>query len=64
MQKTNKAFRKRFKVSATGKVLQNLAGRRHLAGSKKSKKKRASRRRGTTDPTDTHRVLQSLPFQR
>ncbi len=62
MQKTNKAVKKRFKITGTGKVLRNRAGRRHLAGSKKSKKRRASRRWQEADHTDTHRVIENLPF--
>ena len=38
------------------------AGRRHLAGSKKSKKTRLSRRGLVIDRTDTQRVIVNLPF--
>ncbi|MBI4024042.1 MAG: 50S ribosomal protein L35 [Verrucomicrobia bacterium] len=62
MEKTNKAVKKRFKISGTGKVLRNRAGRRHLAGSKKSKKCRAARRWQEADTTDTQRVIKNLPF--
>ena len=62
MRKTNKAFKKRFKITATGKVMFSRAGRRHLAGSKRSKKKRAHRRAKGMDSTDIHRVMRSLPF--
>lgn len=62
MQKTNKAVRKRFKVTATGKVLMNRTKRRHLAGSKSMNKKRAWRRHGLVHETDVHRVKENLPF--
>jgi large subunit ribosomal protein L35 len=62
MQKTRKAVKKRFKITGTGKVLRNTAGRRHLAGSKKSKKTRTSRRLKVADVTDNYRVISNLPF--
>lgn len=62
MRKTNKAVRKRFKITGTGKVLRTTAGRRHLAGSKKAKKRRSTRRSREADRTDTHRVTLNLPF--
>lgn len=62
MNKTNKAVKKRFKITGTGKVLRNTAGRRHLAGSKKSKKRRTSRRLKVADKTDNYRVISNLPF--
>jgi large subunit ribosomal protein L35 len=42
--KTNKAAKKRFKVTATGKVLYWPAGKRHLASSKNAKKRRQMRK--------------------
>jgi large subunit ribosomal protein L35 len=62
MRKTNKAVAKRFKITGTGKVVRQRAGRRHLAASKKSSKRRSSRRDQTTHWTDTHRVILNLPF--
>ena len=62
MRKTNKAVRKRFKITGTGKVLFHRTRRRHLAGSKSSKKKRALRRAGVVHDSDTHRVIKNLPF--
>jgi len=62
MQKTRKAVRKRFKITGTGKVLQNNANRRHLAASKNAQKRRQKRRHAVTHHTDTHRVIENLPF--
>lgn len=62
MRKTNKAVRKRFKITGTGKVLRASAGRRHLAGSKKSKKRRQTMGTRVIDHTDAHRVIENLPF--
>ena len=42
-RKTRKAVAKRFKKSATGKVLHKKPGRRHLAASKTRKQKRRLR---------------------
>ena len=38
--KTKKAASKRFKITATGKVLRSRAGRRHLAQTKNAKRRR------------------------
>jgi large subunit ribosomal protein L35 len=62
MQKTNRAVKKRFKITGTGKVLFNHTKRRHLAGGKSMKKKRALRRQGVVHDTDVHRVKENLPF--
>lgn len=62
MRKTNKAVKKRFKITGTGKVMRASAGRRHLASSKKSKKRRATMGMRVVDETDTHRVILNLPF--
>ncbi|MDR3274097.1 MAG: 50S ribosomal protein L35 [Puniceicoccales bacterium] len=42
MQKTKKAFVKRFKVTASGKILRRVSGRRHLMRCKSSRQLRAS----------------------
>ena len=39
-QKTHKASRKRFKVSATGKLKRTQAGKKHLNSHKSGKRKR------------------------
>ncbi|NLB65308.1 MAG: 50S ribosomal protein L35 [Lentisphaerae bacterium] len=43
-QKTRKAVSKRFKKTATGKVLHKRPGHRHLAASKSPKRRRQLRR--------------------
>jgi large subunit ribosomal protein L35 len=42
--KTNKAAKKRFKITATGKVLFRPAGKKHLMSGKNSKRRRQMRR--------------------
>ena len=60
--KTRKAVAKRFKISATGKVLRPHAGRRHLMASKKPKRRRRLREAAVVDATDVYRIKQNLPF--
>jgi large subunit ribosomal protein L35 len=47
--KTNKAAKKRFKITATGKVLFRPAGKKHLMSGKASKRRRQMRRWRTFD---------------
>ncbi len=60
--KTKKAARKRFKITATGKVMFHGAGGRHLLGHKSSKRKRFLGRARAVSPTHAHHVTNNLPF--
>lgn len=60
--KTRKAVAKRFKITATGKVLRSQASRRHLMGTKSGKKKRQLAKLVLVDVTDVHRIKANLPF--
>jgi large subunit ribosomal protein L35 len=60
--KTRKSVAKRFKISATGKVLRMRAGKRHLLQTKKPKRRRRLGTALLVDPTDVYRVKQNLPF--
>ncbi|MBX3743823.1 MAG: 50S ribosomal protein L35 [Verrucomicrobiae bacterium] len=60
--KTKKSVAKRFKITATGKVMRSRSGRRHLLQSKSPGRRRSLRKQVEVSPTDTHRVLASLPF--
>ncbi len=60
--KTNKAMRKRFKISGGGKVLRMKTKRRHLLGDKASKKKRKLRRWRLVDETNEKRIKSALPY--
>jgi len=42
--KTKKALKRRFKVTATGKVMRMKSGKRHLLSSKNAKRRRHLRR--------------------
>lgn len=60
--KTRKAVRKRFKVTAGGKVLRAQASRRHLMSSKNAKRKRQLAKMARVHHTDEARIKMNLPF--
>ncbi|HKM58376.1 MAG TPA: 50S ribosomal protein L35 [Chthoniobacterales bacterium] len=61
-RKTKKAVAKRFKITATGKVLRGQASRRHLLESKSAKRKRQLAKAAVLDVTDEKRIKENLPF--
>ncbi|MBX7157847.1 MAG: 50S ribosomal protein L35 [Verrucomicrobiae bacterium] len=63
-RKTKKAAAKRFKVTATGKILRSKAGRRHLAASKNRKRKRLLGKKSVVHKTMEAPLLETLPFSR
>ena len=60
--KTKKAAKKRFKITATGKVMRYGAGKRHLLGHKSSKHKRRLGKKSAVHETMEHHVLDVMPF--
>ncbi len=62
--KTKKSAAKRFKITATGKVLRSCAGKRHLLQTKGPKRRRSLRGTTVLDRTDEYRIKQCLPFTR
>lgn len=62
--KTRKAVAKRFKVTATGKVLRSQSSKRHLLASKSAKRKRQLGRAALVDETDAARIKDNLPFSK
>ena len=62
--KTRKAVAKRFKITATGKVMRSRAGKRHLLQTKNAKRRRGLGGTVVTDATDVYRIKQNLPFTR
>jgi large subunit ribosomal protein L35 len=60
--KTRKAVAKRFKITASGKVMRSRAGKRHLMATKNAKRRRSLGTAKQVDPTDAYRITQSLPF--
>ncbi len=60
--KTKKSVAKRFKITATGKVMRYRAGRRHLAQTKNAHRLRRLGKAAVVDATDAYRITQNLPF--
>jgi large subunit ribosomal protein L35 len=60
--KTHKAGAKRYKVTGSGKILRNQAGRSHLNVSKAPKRKRRLDAIMNLSTADTPRVLAELPY--
>ena len=60
--KTKKAAAKRFKITATGKVMFRGAGKRHLLGHKSSKHKRRLGGAKAVSVTHAHHITDNLPF--
>jgi len=60
--KTRKAVAKRFKITATGKVLRAQASRRHLLSNKSGKRKRQMAKSQVVDKTDVARIKMNMPF--
>ncbi len=51
--KTKKAVKARFKVTATGKLMMNHAGRRHILTKKSSKRKRHLKKQSVVNKGQT-----------
>jgi large subunit ribosomal protein L35 len=60
--KTKKSVAKRFKITASGKILRSSAGKRHLLQTKNAKRRRSLGGTTTVHPTDMYRIMQNLPF--
>lgn len=59
--KTHRGAAKRFKITATGKILRMHSGKRHLLGTKLPKRMRRLRKLTQVDPADVARVRRMLP---
>lgn len=62
LAKTRKAVAKRFKVTATGKVLRRKQGKRHILQNKSRKRKRNLGKVALVAEVDAPAVLANLPF--
>lgn len=62
MQKTRKSVAKRFKLTATGKLVRRTPGFRHLLGAKSTKAKRRASRDKLVAPGHAAPLLRCLPF--
>ncbi len=61
--KTHSATKKRFKMTATGKVKRQKAYRRHLMASKTQKRKRQLRKAGYINSVDAKHFVVLLPYK-
>jgi large subunit ribosomal protein L35 len=61
-RKTKKAAAKRFKMTASGKLLRRKPGLRHLASTKNAKRKRNLGKAGLVHETMVARIKECLPF--
>ena len=62
MQKTKKSVVKRFKITATGKLMRRSPGFRHLLWSKSTKAKRRATRDKQVAPGHAAALMKCLPF--
>jgi large subunit ribosomal protein L35 len=60
--KTRKAVSKRFKITATGKVLRRKQGKRHILQNKNRKRKRNLGKVALVHETDAAAVKASMPW--
>ena len=60
--KTSKSVKKRIRISKTGKIKHFKAGRRHLLGWKRSKRKRQLGRAGYVSKADAPAIRLLLPY--
>jgi large subunit ribosomal protein L35 len=59
-QKTHKGAKKRFKVSATGKLLRRQAGKRHLNSHKSGQRKQGLRHTITETDKMAKKIIRAL----
>ncbi len=62
MQKTKKSIAKRFKITASGKVLRRSPGKRHLLSAKSVKQKRSMGHDKPVTPGVAANVKKAMPF--
>ena len=60
--KTHRGAKKRFKVTATGKILRMHSGKRHLLGTKKPRRMRRLLNKVQVSPADVKNVRLALPY--
>lgn len=61
--KTHSSSKKRFKLTASGKVKRTQAYRRHLMASKTQKRKRQLRKSAYINAVDAKRFVRLLPYE-
>lgn len=61
--KTHSGAKKRFKLSATGKVIRSQAFMNHILTKKASKKKRRLRQTVVADKTNAKNIIKLIPYK-
>ena len=61
--KTHSGAKKRFKLSATGKVIRAHANKSHILNKKTTKRKRGLRQTVAADVTNVAKVKRMLPYK-
>ena len=60
--KTHRGAAKRFKLTATGKLLRMHSGKRHLLGTKAAKRMRKLKKLTKVNHADKAKTMQMLPY--
>jgi large subunit ribosomal protein L35 len=60
--KTHRGARKRFKITANGKIIRMHSGKRHLLGTKAAKRMRKLKKLTQVSKADRLKTLQMLPY--
>ncbi len=60
--KTHRGAAKRFKKTATGRVVHQKQGKRHILSKMRTKRKRQLRSRGELEGSDRRRIAELLPY--
>jgi large subunit ribosomal protein L35 len=60
--KTHRGAAKRFKVTATGKIMRMHSGKRHLLGTKAYNQMRRLKKLTLVHPADAPKVKRMLPY--
>ena len=60
--KTNSSVKKRFRLTATGRIKRKRANLRHNVGSKSSDSTRKLRKGGYIDDTHAHQIHAQIPY--
>jgi large subunit ribosomal protein L35 len=60
--KTHRGAKKRFKITATGKIIRMHSGKRHLLGTKAAKRMRRLKKLTKVEKVDVAAVRQMMPY--
>ena len=60
--KTHRGARKRFKVTANGKIIRMHSGKRHLLGTKPARRMRKLKKLTQVSKADKAKTMQMLPY--